>query len=124
VQPIRIVLADMPRKLHDIIEAVVMPHSDLRIVGREVGRDALPFAVASTGADVVIVALSGEEPASVFDELLYECPRAKILATTSDGRGTFVRELRPNEVALGDLSPQNLLDAIRAVHPPSEITPT
>jgi DNA-binding NarL/FixJ family response regulator len=124
VQPIRIVLADMPRKLHDIIEVLVAPHADLRIVARHVGRDSLPFVVSTTGAEVVIVGLYGTESPNALDELLYECPKIKVLATTSDGRGTYVRELRPNEIALGDLSPQNLLDAIRAVHPPPETTPT
>jgi DNA-binding NarL/FixJ family response regulator len=120
-QPIRIVLAEMPPKLHDIIEAIVAPHPDLRIVARVVGRDGLLAAVNSTSADVMILELHDAESPSVLDGLLYECPRLKVLATTSDGRGTFVRELLPNEVALGDLSPEHLLVAIRMVHPnPSE----
>jgi DNA-binding NarL/FixJ family response regulator len=117
VQPIRIILAEMPRKLHDILEAIVAPHPDMRIVARVVGRDRLLFAVNSARADVIILELHGAESPSVLDGLLYECPRVKVLATTSDGRGTFVRELLPNEVALGDLSPEHLLEAIRAVHP-------
>lgn len=123
MQPIRIVLAEMPRKLHDIIEAVVAPHSDLHIVGRLVGRDALPMTVNSTDAEVVILGLSSAEQPSSLDELLYLCPRVKVLATTTDGRGTYVRELKPTEVALGDLSPESLLDAIRTVHPAPEPPP-
>jgi DNA-binding NarL/FixJ family response regulator len=116
VQPIRIILAEMPRKLHDIIEAIVAPHPDLRIVARVVERDRLLSAVGSTDADVIILELHDAESPSVLDGLLYECPRVKVLATTSDGRGSFVRELLPNEVALGDLSPEHLLAAIRMVH--------
>jgi len=71
--------------------------------------------VKTTSADVVIMALHRAESPSVLDGLLYECPKVKVLATTTDGRGTFSRELRPNEVALGDLSPEHLLEAIRTV---------
>jgi DNA-binding NarL/FixJ family response regulator len=115
VQPIRIVLAEMPRKLHDIIEAMVAPHVDLEIVAELVARDGLPSVVASTQADVVILGLSGAEAPSVVDAFLYQCPKVKVLALTTDGRGIYVRELRPNEVALGDLSPEDLLEAIREV---------
>jgi DNA-binding NarL/FixJ family response regulator len=117
VQPIRIILAEMPRKLHDIIEAIVAPHPDMRIVAQVMSRDRLVAAVNSTRADVIILELHRTESPSVLDGLLYQCPRVKVLVTTSDGRGTFVRELLPNEIALGDLSPEHLLETLRAVHP-------
>ena len=87
MEPIRIVLADMPRMLRETLEE----------------HDA-DFVI--TGADVL-------RPDDV-DALLEARPRMKVLAVVGDGRDAFLYELRPQKVPLGEVSPHTLLEAIRA----------
>lgn len=46
-------------------------------------------------------------------DLLYVYPKARFLAITADGRGAFMYGLRPNRVAIGELTLVGLLAAIR-----------
>jgi hypothetical protein len=66
-----------------------------------------PPAVAIVGSR------SGELPPDARD-LLERYPRIKVLTVGDDGRETFCYELRPRQVALGELSPKTLLAAIHA----------
>ena len=113
MERIRILLAGIPRLLREIIESVVATQPDMSIVDINETRERVTAALDDTPADVVIVGLRGGETTSTLDPVLYERPQLKLLAISGDGRSSFLYELRPHRVSLGDVSPEGLVDAIR-----------
>ena len=107
MEPIRIALIRLPRMLRDILTEIVSTQADMAIVADADAPDE------AGNADFVI---AGAERL-VQDEveaLLEARPRMKVLAVAGDGRQTFLYELRPQMVPLGEVSPQTLLQVIRA----------
>src|SRR6266571_423761 len=100
----RIVLAGISRMLSDIITDIVTSHA---------------ATVAEAEADVVVLGLPDEELPSEYAGLLSARPQTRLLGVSGDGRRAFLYELRPYRSALGEVSPQTLLDAIRAAARPS-----
>jgi chemotaxis response regulator CheB len=111
---IRILLAELPRMLRDIVERVVSTQPDMEIVGAAAGADTLSDDVARTTPDVVILAMARDASPHRFDGLLVDRPALSILAITEDGRGAYRYEMRPQVLPLTEVSPSGLLDAIRA----------
>ena len=107
----RIVLVNLPRMLREIIEDVVAAAPDLDVVETLDKPTGLIAVVDGAKADFLI---AGDDALEDVGVLLRERPRLKVLAVAGDGRQTFLYELRPQEVSLGEVSPQNLLEAIRA----------
>jgi DNA-binding NarL/FixJ family response regulator len=110
---LRIVLINMPRMLREIIREVVLPESDMEVAGDFSTPYGLLEAVERTRADFVITGTGDADLADV-GRVLRERPRLKVLAVAADGRQTYLYELRPQKVHLGEVSPRNLLDAIRS----------
>lgn len=107
--------------LQEIVETVIAAQPDLEIAGTVDHRDQLPEAVSRTGAEVVIVGLARGETAEGYDTLLFAHPQVKLFAVAADGRRAFLYELRPQSVPLGDVSPEELVAAIRsAAHTSNE----
>jgi hypothetical protein len=65
--------------------------------------------------------VSDPELPRICRELMAANPRVKVLAVAGDGRRVFLHELRPQTVALGEVSPAGLIDAIRAAMRSSRI---
>lgn len=103
--------------LGDIVRQVISEQPDMVVVGTLERRGALPDAVDDVGAEVVIVGVEGPELPDVCQELVISHPQIKVLAVSGDGRGAFLYELRPHTTPLGEVSPQGLVDAIRAAVP-------
>lgn len=114
VERIRILLAELPRMLRDIIESVIAGQSDMSIVGSVDARDRVTTALDRTPADVVIVGMRDAETTATLTPVLLAQPRLKLLAISGDERSSYLYELRPHTVPLGDVSPQGLVDAIRS----------
>jgi DNA-binding NarL/FixJ family response regulator len=113
VERIRVLLAELPRMLSEIIESVIADQQDMSIVGAIDSRDRVTSALVRTPADVVIVGLRDAETTASLNRVLLEQPRLKLLAISGDERSSYLYELRPHTVSLGDISPQGLVDAIR-----------
>lgn len=109
--PTRIVLIDMPRMLRDIVKELVLAQPDMQIVGEYEADTSLGAAVERTEAEFVISGVPTDEAGA--GALLGERPHVKVLAVEADARQTFLWELRPQKVALGEISPRTLLGAIR-----------
>jgi DNA-binding NarL/FixJ family response regulator len=114
VERIRIFLAELPRMLREIIESAVAGQSDMSIVGSVDARERVTTALGRTPADVVIVGLHDAETTATLYPMLLEQPRLKLLAISGDARSSYLYELRPHTVPLGDVSPEALVDAIRS----------
>jgi DNA-binding NarL/FixJ family response regulator len=109
----RVLLAQLPQMLRDLVSEIVGRESDMEIVG-EVSEGAQLVAVAhATDAEFVIADLGDAELPSPYRELLDERPRMKVLGLEGDGRLGVLYELVPRKMALGELTARNLVTVIR-----------
>ena len=111
---IRILLADMPRMLLDMITDIVALHKEMMIAGEAQDMADIRAAVKKTRADVVILNEPATGPSQNYQELLYSRPHLGVLSITSDGRQFFLHKLRPVRTALGEVSPDSLVQAIHS----------
>ncbi len=124
---IRILILGLPLMLQQIVRRIVAQAPDLEIAGEYEGLSAMtgyppePFDRSEEQPEVVILGLDHEASDSesqVPDAarlVLERLPRAKVLGLSSDGRRGFLYELHPQMMPLGELSPHELVDAIRSV---------
>jgi len=103
--------------LCDIIEHAVKNESDMVVVGELTDRSYLATTARATEADVIILQLDDSELPAECGALFDARPRIRLLGVAGDGRRTFLYDLRPQRTALGEVSPQRLVDAIRAAVP-------
>lgn len=111
--PIRVLLADMPRMMRDIIRDITSSHKDIDVIAELAHRDELTKTAIRTRADVVVVGKAAGDGHEDYRDLLRKRPRLKILAISADGRRGFLHELQPRVVPLGEVSPDSLIEAIR-----------
>ena len=105
---------ELPQILGGILEKTLDAQPDMKVVGNIDGRRSLAEAAVDRRADVVVIGLEAAELPVVCQELVVTHPQIKVLAVAGDGLGTFLYELRPQTSPLGEVSPQGLVDAIRA----------
>jgi hypothetical protein len=120
LEPIRVLIADLPGVLHGVVRETLSPDADIVVVATPRPGLSLPAAVQETGATVVIVGAEHPEAADPVPPLLAERARLRVLAVTADGRESVMYELQPRRRELGELSPAGLLDAVRATAGPLE----
>lgn len=110
---IRIVLLDMPPLLLEMLRDAIAPQGDMEIVGTAADEPNLGALLENTEADVVVVKRDGALKRNAVNELLYQRPRLRVFEIVDRGRRGLLHEMRPRRVALGEVSPQRLIDAIR-----------
>jgi len=106
----RILLVEMPRMLRDIVVGVLADKPNMEVVAEAAAMSEVPETVLETGADVVVV---GRDDPPLADTLLERAPGLRILAMTADGRESWLYELCPQRVPLGEISPERLVSEIR-----------
>jgi len=99
--------------LGEITEAALMDEPDIELRSRPRDVRALARVLEEGGADVVILGSKRKEAATLARSLLTPRRRVRLLAISDDGRASFMYELRPFEVPLGEVSPRGLLEAVR-----------
>jgi DNA-binding NarL/FixJ family response regulator len=110
LQRTRILLVEMPQILRDIVAGVLADEPDMEVVGEAATMNGLSQTVVETGADVVVV---GRNDPSLAATLMERRARLRVLAVTAGGRESWLYELRPQRIPLGEISPQRLVDEIR-----------
>jgi DNA-binding NarL/FixJ family response regulator len=114
VKQIRIILAEMPQMLLDIVSEIVASEPDLTIVGVLTGKANLEEAVRLSHADIVVLQQTSN-PAQAGDTAPRLASRPfKVLAISDDGRQGLLYELRAQCTAIGEMSAVDLVAAIRA----------
>jgi len=109
----RVLLTSMPRMLRDIVIHLLASDPEVEVVEGESG-PSLETAVARSGASVVLLSGTGElSPAGML--ALYTYPRLRLVVVRPDGRAAAIWRLRPMRVDVADVSPAELLDAVRSV---------
>lgn len=117
MERIRVLLGTMPQMLREMIRSAIDDANDMSVVGSiEPGAD-VTSSLARTDADVLVVSVHDALAAATVAPILYSRPRLTVLAIGANGRDTVLHELRPHQLALGDVSASGLLEAIRtSVH--------
>jgi len=109
----RIVLIDMAPLLRDIVREAIGREPDLDLVAEHDDVD-VRTVLELDDPDFIIV---GEEAAAEHDvrALVGAGRGVRALEVQSDGRESVLFELRPHRIALGEISSDTLVRAIRAV---------
>lgn len=102
----------MPQMLRQIIRRTLARDARFVIVGEYTEHVAIDVAVNRSNADYVIMGSSVFESQAVRQRLLEEGPQVRVLAVGPDGAQTTLYQLRPEEVELGEVSPDRLASVI------------
>jgi DNA-binding NarL/FixJ family response regulator len=113
VKRIRIFVADFPAMLRDILCRLIASTADMEVVGERSEEGDLADGVAESAADVVLLGCEGAEVPRSAVRLLASRPAVKVFGVAVDGEGAFLYELRPHRTAIGEVSPDVLLERIR-----------
>lgn len=87
---IRILLAIHPRMMREVAKQMIQRSEDMEVVGEFLAPSDFLAAVRETGANAVILTLSGSEKPGRYSHLLAEYPNLTILGLDSEGKATFV----------------------------------
>ncbi len=114
MKTIRVLVANQPRLMRELVLATISEQPDIEIVG-EIREDAdLVHAVEQTKPDFVIVALEGSDQLSKSCRLLLEkYPHVKILAIAPDRNTTIFYwaslDIRANRIEASEVGVLNAL---------------
>jgi AmiR/NasT family two-component response regulator len=118
MQRIRVVVANRPRLMKDLVLATIADQSDIEIVGETEDESEIPELVELRRPDWLIVAL--EEPEArpgLNGFLLGRYPHLKILALNAErNRGLFYRAFVDIRSTPVESSEQAILDVLRSQH--------
>jgi DNA-binding NarL/FixJ family response regulator len=114
VQQLGILLVDLSRLVGEMIERAVRRTQDMGVVGRAASLDELHDVAQATDPDVVIVGLRDAELPQACLDLLLKRPRMKVLGIEERGGNAQLYELLPEQVEIGEFSPDEVVDTIRA----------
>jgi DNA-binding NarL/FixJ family response regulator len=124
VAVIRVVFAELPRILRDILHQSLLTEPDVVLVGEAADLGELERIVERGEVDVVVLGHPDADlPASHY-KLFDAGTRMRILAIADHGRLTSLYELRPHRVRLGDGSPKDLVQVIRDHVRVTSVAPT
>ena len=102
----------LPTILTEIVTRSLADYEDVQLITVVAPPAGLVNAMRETGATVVVGADRHLTCAQV-SALLEDLPRSRVFILTPDARMTWLYELRPERVALGEVSPERLAEAIR-----------
>ncbi len=102
--------------LREILEQAIAGEPDMEVIPEPVV--APPTEDQLRSPDVVVVGISGIEPAEGARALLARWPRSHVLIITARGHRVLRYELLPRSVDLGEMSPAQLAREIRAAARP------
>jgi DNA-binding NarL/FixJ family response regulator len=114
IEQIRILLVDLSRLVGGMVEGAVARQQDMDVVGTAASLDDLLDLAAETDPHVAVVGLHEPGLPRACLELLLERPRMKVLAIEEHQGRAFLYELRPEQIEIGEASPAEVVDTIRA----------
>jgi DNA-binding NarL/FixJ family response regulator len=113
LEQIRILIANMPHMLREIIETLVSSEADMTVTGLVRRTESLATAARRLRADAVILGTGRREAGGTLWQTLDERPRLKLFAISPDGHRATRYELRPIQTVMDDISPEDLIRNIR-----------
>jgi len=115
---IRVLVANRPRLMRDLILATIADQPDIEVLGELEDDSKIAQAVADMKPDIVIIALDrADERPAICDYLLIHYPRVKVLAVApEDAQSVFFwSDIRSAAV---ESSMEGILNVIRGTMPP------
>jgi hypothetical protein len=94
--------------LREIVRRAIDEQEDMEVIGAA-GEGRRPFDLGHV--DVVVTAYDDQRSAV---RMLRDQPQARVFALAGHGKESLLYELRPHKVALGEVSPGELVAHIRA----------
>ena len=118
MEPRRIILADMPRFLREMLKRAFEQAPGLCVAGEVADLSHLSSAIERIGAQWIVVSLppDGKMPA-VVEPLLAAHPTVRVLAVTNDGSQIKMQWVEPHEQTLESLSLDELIAVLLADNP-------
>ena len=110
-EPVRVLLLEMPQLLRGLLEHAVQAHGDCELV-RDTRRTFAMAVEPALAPDIVILGLTAEEDTSLVPALFARWPQAQVMTVMQAGDDAAVYELRPRRRSLGQMSPQEVVDAL------------
>jgi DNA-binding NarL/FixJ family response regulator len=110
---IRIVAGDLPQLAAEMVERAVDRQGDMALVGTATSLRELVALARRTKPDVVVVGLHDHELSQDYLELLFDQPRTRVLGIAAHDGRAYLYELRPEQVELGEVSPDDVVASIR-----------
>jgi DNA-binding NarL/FixJ family response regulator len=118
---IRVLVANKPRLMRDLVLATISDQPDIEVLGELEDDSRIAQAVAESQPDIVIIALDhpNERPA-ICDYLLIHYPRVKVLAVAAEDDNSvfFWSDIRSAAV---ESSVEGILGVIRGTRRPQEL---
>ena len=113
IEQIRILLVDLSRLVGEMVERAVASQEDMVVVGRTTTVGELVERAGETEPDVVIAGFHNSRLPAVYLELLLEHPRMKVLGLQEHDGQAWLYELRPEQIEIGEVSPDDVVHTIR-----------
>jgi DNA-binding NarL/FixJ family response regulator len=110
---ILVLIRDAPTKLREILERAITNEPDMALIPEPAVPTQAPDC-RSLSPDVVIVGASDSEPAERARALLEQWPGSHAFMITAGGHRVFRYKLLPQGVDLGEMSPSQVVEAIRS----------
>ncbi len=114
---IRVLIRDAPTMLRDILEQTISNEPDMEVMPEPVVPTPRP-ADQPSSPDVVIAGLGESDPGEGARALLVRWPSSHVLMITARGQKVLRYALLPRGVDLGEMSPDQLVQAIRSAARP------
>lgn len=107
---VRVLIVAMPPMLSGLVRGLTAGHPALEIVAELERAAELPNATKEYRPDVIMTSALDLRPS--LGELLRQHPGLRVLTVTEDGRMAYLYRMVPQRIAIEDISPQELIDAI------------
>ena len=117
MRTIRVLIRDGPTMLRDILQRAISNAPDMEAVLEPPGSTQEPVdrqTPSPRSPDVVIVGVRESGPAEDATALLERWPRSQVLMITAHGRKAVMYRMVPQETDMGEISPDQLVEAIRS----------
>ncbi len=109
---IRVIVGKAPRLLGEIVTAVLAKEPNINVIGEAESVGELVELCVRAQPDLVVFGSVNADVEEIGRRVLQQSPRAKVVALAENGRNTFVFELRPHKVEIGELSAEELAQVV------------
>ena len=108
---VRVLLLEMPLLLRGILEHAIQRHSDCELL--KVTGGPLLLTEQTMAPDVVIMGLTASDDTALVPALFARWPGTQVMTVLAAGNDAVVYELKPQQRALGQMSPAEIVDTLR-----------